>query len=74
MTDSCRELVRLRAARVEKYLGVCLRERNIPVRLLAAMEYSLLAGGKRLRPVLCLSCAAMCGLEEARVLPFAASI
>jgi geranylgeranyl diphosphate synthase type II len=68
------ELVRLRAARVEKHLGVCLRERGIPERLLAAMEYSLLAGGKRLRPVLCLSCAAMCGLEEARVMPFAASI
>jgi geranylgeranyl diphosphate synthase type II len=68
------ELVRLRATRVEEYLAVCLRERAIPERLLAAMEYSLLAGGKRLRPVLCLSCAAMCGLKEAEALPFAASI
>jgi geranylgeranyl diphosphate synthase type II len=74
MADSCTEIVGLRATRVEEYLGVCLRERAIPERLLAAMEYSLLAGGKRLRPVLCLSCAAMCGLKEAEVLPFAASI
>jgi len=74
MADACMETVRLRAARIEEYLGACLKERSIPERLLAAMEYSLLAGGKRLRPVLCLSCAAMCGLEEAKVLPFAASI
>jgi len=74
MADSCMENLRFRAAQVEAYLGVCLKERAIPERLLAAMEYSLLAGGKRLRPVLCLSCAAMCGLEEAVVLPFAASI
>ena len=74
MVDACMELVRLRAARVEAYLETCLKERAIPERLLAAMEYSLLAGGKRLRPVLCLSCAVMCGEEEARVLPFAASI
>ena len=62
MTDSCMERLRVRAARVEAYLVTCLKERAIPERLLAAMEYSLLAGGKRLRPVLCLSCATMCGL------------
>ena len=74
MADSCMERLRLRAARVEEHLSDCLRERGIPERLLAAMEYSLLAGGKRLRPVLCLSCASMCGLGEAEVLPFAAAI
>jgi geranylgeranyl diphosphate synthase type II len=74
MAESGMERMRLRAARVEEYLAVCLRERAIPKRLLAAMEYSLLAGGKRLRPVLCLSCAAMCGLKETEALPFAASI
>jgi geranylgeranyl diphosphate synthase type II len=74
MADTCMEIMRLRAARVEGYLGDCLQARDIPERLLAAMEYSLLAGGKRLRPVLCVSCAAMCGLEEAAALPFAASI
>ena len=38
------------------------------------MLYSLQAGGKRLRPVLCLSCAALCGLEPQKALPFAAAI
>jgi len=74
MSDSCMEIVSLRAALVEEYLGVCLKDRGIPEALLAAMEYSLLAEGKRLRPVMCLSCAVLCGLEEAEALPFAASI
>ena len=38
------------------------------------MLYSLQAGGKRLRPVLCLSCAALCGLKPEDVLPFASAI
>src|SRR5687767_11527153 len=32
-----------------------------PTRLLDAVEYSLMAGGKRLRPALVLECAAACG-------------
>ena len=38
------------------------------------MLYSLQAGGKRLRPVLCMSTAAMCGLAPEKVLPFAGAI
>jgi geranylgeranyl diphosphate synthase type II len=39
------------------------------------MRYSLLAGGKRLRPLLCLVTASMCGMEETEtILPFAAGI
>ena len=62
------------AATVEAYLASCLHNRNIPERLLASMEYSLLAGGKRLRPVLCLTAAALCGASKESVLPFAAAI
>jgi len=62
------------ARMVESYLAECLHGRNIPEGLLKAMEYSLLAGGKRLRPVLCLAVAQMMGLEPSRVLPFASSI
>jgi geranylgeranyl diphosphate synthase type II len=36
-----------------------------------AMRYSLFAGGKRLRPILCLAGAAAVGSEERNVLPFA---
>ncbi len=38
------------------------------------MLYSLQAGGKRIRPVLCLVCASLCGMNEDNVLPFAGSI
>lgn len=67
---------RLRAdgARVEAWLATCLEQRALPERLQAAMQYSLMAGGKRVRPVLCLSTAAMCGLPADAALPFACAI
>jgi geranylgeranyl diphosphate synthase type II len=63
-----------RAAEVEGYLADCLRARDIPERLLASMEYSLLAGGKRLRPVLVLTFARLYGADGGRVMPFAAGL
>ncbi len=63
--------------RVEAWLEQCLQGetmQDMPSHLRAAMEYSLLAGGKRLRPVLCISTAKLCGLQEEAVMPFAASI
>ena len=39
-----------------------------------AMNYSLLAGGKRLRPVLVLECCKLCGGEPEAALPFACAI
>ncbi|NHZ47215.1 polyprenyl synthetase family protein [Nitratidesulfovibrio liaohensis] len=62
------------AAGVERYLAACLADRGIPARLRASMEYSLNAGGKRVRPVLCLTTAALFGLPVERVMPFAAAI
>ncbi|MDR1686242.1 MAG: polyprenyl synthetase family protein [Desulfovibrio sp.] len=38
---------------MEERLDACLRAGNCPAGLLAAMRYSLFAGGKRIRPVLC---------------------
>jgi len=67
------ELAR-RAAEVEAWLASCLRGRGIPQRLLASMEYSLLAGGKRLRPALVLTFARLFGAEGANVMPFAAAL
>lgn len=67
-------LLTQRAAEVEAYLASCLDGRDMPPRLKESMLYSLEAGGKRLRPVLCVSCAALCGLERQRALPFAAAI
>src|SRR4051794_41943641 len=42
--------------------------------LAEAMRYSLLAGGKRIRPVLAVATARSIGLEPERVLPAAAAI
>ncbi|MGN0008062.1 MAG: polyprenyl synthetase family protein [Desulfovibrionaceae bacterium] len=69
-----KSLLKERGARVETYLSSCLDGGEVPSRLRESMLYSLMAGGKRLRPVLCLSCAALCGADAAAVLPFAAAI
>jgi len=61
------------AGEVESFLRGSLKGRCIPPGLLESMEYSLLAGGKRLRPVLCLCFARMLGAESKSVLGFAAS-
>ncbi|MEW6721342.1 MAG: polyprenyl synthetase family protein [Thermodesulfobacteriota bacterium] len=45
-----------------------------PVSLLEAMEYSLMAGGKRVRPVLLLSAGNAVGGNERRLLPFACAV
>ena len=42
--------------------------------LRAVMAYSLLAGGKRVRPALCLEFARICGLEPERALPVACAL
>ena len=49
--------------------GMCPPEGQIPAHLCETMRYSLLAGGKRVRPVLLLAACEMLGgpLEEARV-------
>ncbi|MHC1700489.1 MAG: polyprenyl synthetase family protein [Humidesulfovibrio sp.] len=77
-TVNVKQALASRAAEIEAYLAGCLQGRDIPERLLASMEYSLHAGGKRLRPVLVLSfvrlmAGAGTGLGK-RALPFAAAL
>jgi geranylgeranyl diphosphate synthase type II len=45
-----------------------------PATLHRAMRYSLFAGGKRIRPALCLAAAAACGGDEADALPLACAV
>lgn len=62
------------AARIEAYLAECFIK-NSPQRILfEAMRYSLLAGGKRLRPMLTLALCEICGGEAEAALPFAAAV
>ena len=58
---------------VERYLAqLTFAEEPITAGLDEAMRYSLLAGGKRIRPVLALATARTVGLEQREVLPLAA--
>ena len=56
---------------LQKYMQV---EENPQKKIYEAEEYSLMAGGKRLRPVIMMMTAKMCGIEPEKVLPFAAAI
>ena len=49
-------------------------EDRAPARLAEAMTYSLLAGGKRLRPILCLASAERFGVSPAHAMPLASAI
>lgn len=69
-----KEQLATRATEVESFLEQCMQDRGVPANLLASMKYSLLAGGKRLRPVLTLSWAEMLGGDREAVMTFAASL
>lgn len=51
-----------------------VHDQNLQQKIYEAMEYSLYAGGKRLRPVLMLETAKMCGGNTQAVLPFACAM
>ncbi|MBO4831031.1 MAG: polyprenyl synthetase family protein [Oscillospiraceae bacterium] len=66
--ERCRELV-------DSKLEECFLSDGIPHKGLAeAMRYSLLAGGKRIRPVLVLQFCRACGGDEERALPSACAV
>ena len=66
--ERCRELV-------DRRLEECFTSADIPHKGLAeAMRYSLLAGGKRIRPVLVLQFCRACGGDEDKALPAACAV
>ena len=50
------------------------RAKTRPSTIHTAMRYSLFAGGKRLRPALCLAAAQACGGSNDRAMPFACAV
>ena len=61
--------------RFEEYLeGLHFSDERRLVRLVEAMRYSMLAGGKRVRPTLCMEVAWVFGTDPEHVLPSAAAI
>jgi geranylgeranyl diphosphate synthase type II len=66
-SNDAMELLKADGQRVGRFLQEVLAGRtNAPPRLFEAIEYSVMAGGKRLRPALVLECARACGGDEAR--------
>lgn len=59
---------------VEKRLKELLDPKNSSTLLFNAMEYSLMAGGKRLRPILCLTASNLCGDKNLKALDCASAI
>ncbi|MGN8895770.1 polyprenyl synthetase family protein [Flavonifractor sp. HCP28S3_F3] len=60
--------------RVEEWLRNCFQDREPRGDLYDAMRYSLLAGGKRIRPVFLLETCRICGGDPEAALPFAGAI
>ena len=61
-------------ALIEASLKTCFAGQNSTSNLYEAMEYSLLGGGKRIRPILTLETCRMCGGNPAQALPFACAV
>ena len=74
MTEQYKQRMAADRQMVEDYLHTAFRADVWYGDLQESMEYSLLAGGKRLRPVLVLECCRLCGGEVERAVPFAAAV
>ena len=59
---------------IENYLGECFQDNAPQQALFDSMRYSLLAGGKRLRPILVFDFCRMCGGDWKAAAPFAAAV
>jgi geranylgeranyl diphosphate synthase type II len=60
---------------IDRALDRYLPKENVaPATIHRAMRYSMFAGGKRLRPILCLAAAEACGGKVARALPLACAL
>jgi geranylgeranyl diphosphate synthase, type II len=68
------EYIRATRAQIERALAGALPLAECPRPLADAMQYSVMAGGKRLRPILCLASAAAVGGDTAAAMPAACAI
>lgn len=75
MADELNQYLQAKRSLVESQLRTALcSEESFPPALLEAMQYSLLAAGKRLRPLLVVLAAEACGGTEADALPAAGAV
>jgi len=70
-----KKYLQTRQREIDRALDRYLPKANTkPTTLHRAMRYSLFAGGKRLRPILCLAAAEACGGKISNALPFACTL
>jgi geranylgeranyl diphosphate synthase type II len=69
-----KKYMKIQQRRVNEKLTALLAKTRQKSRLLSAMHYSLMAGGKRIRPVLCISAASAVNDTYVDVLPVACAI
>ena len=75
MDPSFDEYIRLRRGEIDAALAVILpRPPECPGVVADAMRYSVMAGGKRLRPILCLASAEAVGGDRSTAMPVACAI
>lgn len=76
MGDPLKELAALYVAPFERELEryCSSRPERVPEKLFDAMTYSLRAGGKRLRPALCMASADACGADPTDAIPMALAL
>ena len=75
MNNRFSDVLHQKADLINAYLDSNVSQKdNLQGIVYEAMRYSLLAGGKRIRPVLALAAGQVLGEQEARILPFACAI
>ena len=74
MTFNLKSYISSQNELINRYLESAIPEKNQDQRIVAAMKYSLMAGGKRLRPVLCVAAAEAVGGEPTDALPAAGAL
>lgn len=68
------EIFEKKRKRVEEYLHTIMKSVKDQYKVREVMEYSLFAGGKRIRPILAMAVCEMLGGDERKVMPFACGI
>lgn len=63
-----------KSSRINRALAAVLKTSGKPDRLLEAMSYALMAGGKRIRPILCLAAAETIDGDPQEVMPAACAL
>lgn len=69
-----KEYLREKKVLVDTFLGDYFAGKTRPAVLAEAMNYSLQAGGKRIRPILCLAAGEACGGRAAAIVPYASAL